>query len=391
MDNHTPSLAGGHSACLESLPESLPEHLESLHLILSELSSSVASMAVQRAAPVSKTGVKLDSAPPPSPWFSIDLDSIRDLNPAHVDWLTFTIPGYCFDWDIRVAGRYLDKWTGGLFSIGGKLRARYNGYAECWQFVESEGGESPNLGYVGVSSASDHMRGRWCFNLPGTACAFVENWAALYEDLREMGGRITRCDVALDDLAGRHPIKEAKHAYDTGAFNGNGRRPSGNWIQDLQEKRGNTLNIGNRISGKLARVYEKGKQLGDENSSWVRYEGELRHGNGRIVPLDILLMPGQYLKGMYPRAFSWMPVGAIQLHAMREKARISLERAEIYARRQVGRLVCFMREVLNLDDDEIVARLSAEPGRYPLRLWEPGRDAALPWDGPGAVSAEPAF
>lgn len=367
-----------------SCPESLPEHLESLHLILSELAGSVAvSMAVQGHTPVSNTGVKLDSPA------LVDLDSIRDLNPAHIDWITFTISGGCFDHDIRVAGRFLEKWTGGLFTVGGKLRARYNGYAECWQVVESEGGESPNLGWVGVSSPSDNMRGRWCFNLPATACAFIEDWLALYADLNEMGGRITRCDVALDDLAGVHPIKEADAAYDAGAFNGRGRRPKGQTIANKGSE-GNTFKVGDRISGKMARIYEKGKQLGDENSKWTRYEGELRHGNGRIVPLDILLMPGQYLKGMYPKAFSWMPVGAIQLHAMREKARISLERAEIYARRQVGRLVCFMREVLGLDDDEIVARLSAEPGRYPLRLWEPGRDAALPWDG-GVVSAEPAF
>ena len=52
-------------------------------------------------------------------------------------------------------------------------------------------------------------------------------------------------------------------------------------------------------NGKMLRIYEKGKQLGDSESPWVRVEAELRN-KSRVIPWDALTRPGSYLAGAYP-------------------------------------------------------------------------------------------
>lgn len=335
-------------------------------------------LAAQTLIPVSNTGVKSSYAD----------ESVKF--PVHIDWITFTVHGDYFHHNIYQAADFLERCTG-IYTVGPCRGKGASGYKETWRVVERDGANSPDLGWVGASSNDDPMRGRWCFCLTGTACSYIKDWSALFEGLKEMGGRITRTDVALDDLEGEHPLAEMEALYDAGAFSGRGRPPKAHSINHKGGKAGDTFYVGDRKSGKLSRGYEKGKQLGDSESPWVRYESEFHHGNGRVIPLDILLMPGHFLKGAHPNAFSWMPTGIVQLHAMREKARITLAHAEKFAKRQVGRLICYMRECLGLGDADVVARLSACPGRYPLRLWSPALDGLIPWESGGFLSAEPAF
>lgn len=56
------------------------------------------------------------------------------------------------------------------------------------------------------------------------------------------------------------------------------------WAQRAPDGRGRTFYVGRRENGKLLRVYEKGKQLGAENSPWVRIELELHNkDSGRVA------------------------------------------------------------------------------------------------------------
>ena len=50
----------------------------------------------------------------------------------------------------------------------------------------------------------------------------------------------------------------------------------GDWKYLDRDKLGRTLQIGCRTSDKMLRAYEKGKQLGDKNSDWLRIEVELK-------------------------------------------------------------------------------------------------------------------
>ena len=60
--------------------------------------------------------------------------------------------------------------------------------------------------------------------------------------------------------------------------------------------------VGKRGNSKFTRVYEKGKQFGDVNSPWVRFETEFRAGDIDI-PLEfclsrfrILAVPIRYVR-----------------------------------------------------------------------------------------------
>jgi len=310
--------------------------------------------------------------------------------PVVVDWLTLTVKGSRFNECVHSAGRYLERWSGGVLTIGGKLEKHYNGYSQCWGIrlldvgkekkekdadkKKKEKVEVPPLGWVGISVASDNMCGWWCFNLTGTACSLVRDWSPLVRDMAELHGRITRVDLALDDLAGFHPISEAENAYQAGLFGVGGRLPKAHILRHLGPgagRDGDTFYVGKRDSGKMLRVYEKGKQLGDAASAWVRYEGEL-HGRDRVIPWEILLLPAQYLRGMYPKALAWMRFATARvIEVLQLKGRIALERALLFARRQTGRLMLYLREHLGLLDSEIISKLIVEGGAYPARLFMP--------------------
>lgn len=304
----------------------------------------------------------------------------RPAYPVHVDYLTFTVPGFYFDNDVLVASRYLSRWTEGLFFVGGESEKHYNGYKTCHLIAPCSGGQAPFLGWLGISDASDHMKGWWCFCLPGQTTSEVVNWSALVTDMYEMRGRISRVDLALDDLDGIHPLVECEYLYDTGLFNPErGRPPQCRTIKHKIVGAGDSLYVGSRESGKQFRCYEKGKQLGDSSSPWVRYEGELLRKD-KVIPWDVLLFSAQYLKGMYSDAFDWMPTAEINLAALKEKSKITLETAVRWLKQQGGKLIIYLREVCELEDADIVEKLRGASGAYPVRLFDAARDAPLPWD-----------
>lgn len=95
--------------------------------------------------------------------------------------------------------------------------------------------------------------------------------------------------------------------YDEGLFNCGGNQPGceqrGNWRKP--NGKGRTLYVGNRENGKMARIYEKGMQLGAPGHPWVRWEVEL-HNTDRVIPWEVLLEPGKFLAGTYPNALGWV-------------------------------------------------------------------------------------
>lgn len=292
---------------------------------------------------------------------------------GHVDTLTFTLPGRRLDYDIGHARSWVQRFSQDVLTVGKLLLKRFNGYAECYEICFADGGDSAgkSLGWVGVSQLNDHQRGYWCFHLTGMACCLIRprGWEILAQDGQVMEGRITRCDCAVDDLEGEHPLLEALWDYEAGKFkqSGGGRQPASRYIQN-SGKAGNTLYIGQRQSGKLLRIYEKGKQLGELESPWVRYEVEFHASKGRTLPWRVLLMPAACVRGAYPGALEWASKGAEYLRVLRVKAEISLKRLMRHGKQQVGRLLNYCRDVVKMADSEIMDALSAAPGRYPERL-----------------------
>jgi phage replication initiation protein len=116
---------------------------------------------------------------------------------------------------------------------------------------------------------------------------------------------LTRVDLASDNFNSKITVDDYLEMYKADMFTSRGRPPNveqaGNWIKP--NGKGRTLYIGNRKSGKLLRIYEKGLQLAngfhEKYPNWLRVELELKNQD-RVIPLDVLLRPGQYLAGAYP-------------------------------------------------------------------------------------------
>lgn len=146
---------------------------------------------------------------------------------------------------------------------------------------------------------------------------------------------------------------------DSGQFNSHGRPPKALFVDDLDSGAGKTLYVGQRKNGKMARIYEKGKQLGQPDSPWCRAEVEYR-SKDRKLNWDSLVNPEQYLAGSY-RAFSYLSAEQLRVLTTAKAKSISLDRAIHYCRVGYGQLINLMYESHD-GDAEAVLRLLMRDG-----------------------------
>jgi len=189
-----------------------------------------------------------------------------------------------------VLSYYLEQIFG--FGISENRNKGANFYTQSFQLGDKE----RNYGIVCMGGNKDTV----CVELTATGLgAAADGWEnRLYQfaNLPQVDSfRFTRVDVARDFFNGEYTIEKVLEAYRAGEFTLSITRPQLrreglDWDNDTQK--GRTLYIGSRQSSRLVRAYEKGKQLGDENSPWLRVELELRSRDLRI-PLDILLHAGE--------------------------------------------------------------------------------------------------
>lgn len=192
----------------------------------------------------------------------------------------------------------------------------------------------------GVLAAWGGQGDTWMLTVPGAGCALVEDWRRLADALRVTGARITRWDGAVDDHAGRHSVADAVDAWEAGEFETGGRPPTmtqmGNWR--CEDGRGRTVYVGCRASGKLIRVYEKGKHLGEVENPWVRWEVEW-HAKHCVIPWATLTTPRPFIAGAAP-AMAWASRGCLaRIRTSRERARIAVDKLVHHASTAYGRLI----------------------------------------------------
>jgi phage replication initiation protein len=223
---------------------------------------------------------------------------------------------------------------------------------------------------VGVIAwGGDSQRGRVFFSLMGQGCSMVKNWPALQAWLERHRAVLKRADVAYDDYAGKViNIAWAVEQYKGDGFNAGGRKPRaecfGDWLEGEESTKGRTVGIGTRASGKYARCYEKGKQLGDAASPWTRIEVEWR-AQDRHIPYDILTKPGQYLAGAYP-CLAALNEHQSAIKTVAKGARIAYDKAVENAKLHCGKIVNLMLSVVGGDYAEVVNQL-IRPG-IPTRI-----------------------
>ena len=214
--------------------------------------------------------------------------------------------------------------------------------------------------------------------------------------------KITRIDLAHDDFEGKNSVNVARKMAKKGGFCSGGRPSSYMYIesghlkskQDKQQikacfeqnknpdskttfrkaygfipDKGRSLYIGTRESGKLLRVYEKGIQMGDPNDKWVRWEVEL-HSNQRIIPLDTMIKPSEYLAGTYP-ALSFLNAEQSVIKTIIKTASMTIERIIENQVISTRKAINMMRVLCGMTDTEII-------DKFLKGIVEPFSRASLP-------------
>lgn len=167
------------------------------------------------------------------------------------------------------------------------------------------------VGWVGFLSTSAGSRGdaqsqTLHVNLEGMACTFAQTgWRDTLADyIDQHRGLLTRIDLAVDFFDGiAGGMERFRDEYKSGLMDHLGQRPGhrldGTWdCDDVAINKGRSFYLGNRASGKLTNIYEKGLQLygPDSSSQWTRFE--LRYGNQkRLLPTDMLRRPADFFAG----------------------------------------------------------------------------------------------
>ena len=183
--------------------------------------------------------------------------------------------------------------------------------------------------------------------IPAEGCHMVPNWPELTALLRDkFKAKITRWDGAVDDYEGIYNVDLAVSIYKEGLFNAGGKTPScdqrGNWIKP--DGTGRSFYVGKRKNGKMMRIYEKGMQLGKKFHPWVRWEIEY-HNKDRDIPWDVLLEPGKYVAGSYPKATGWIQEKMQRIRTLQDTTRINYDCLTHHLSQGFGKHINVMLEV----------------------------------------------
>lgn len=206
------------------------------------------------------------------------------------------------------------------------------------------------------------------FELSGLGCAILENradasadhaepWCALRAKLEGIGCQLSRVDVAYDDFDGIRNLELARCMYAIGEFDykfgGQMHRPKARGIEDYGSGEGSTFHVGHSTSEKQLRVYEKGKQLGDTESPWVRWEIQLRSSSRRKLTLSLLTEPLDYMRGAFA-CLDFVSKCMARLAVTREATKATVKSVLRHAKRMYGATFNALRK-LSPDGDEFLA------------------------------------
>jgi phage replication initiation protein len=292
----------------------------------------------------------------------------RSKSVVFLDYLSFTLPensvdGYGHE-RIRAIARLL-KDSLPEYSLYQRDVGLY-GYTHSAEIYIS--GEGCGVIATGGNSGTTYV------SLTGKATAWIDSQAwADWLDL--VGARLSRVDLAHDDFDGKHTVDEVREAYLSGAFKNRGQNPSsspvGPWDDPTKWGFGRTYYVGKRENGRMLRAYEKGKQLGDEASPWVRFEVEFRRTKDKPLVTDMLRDMKGYFLGSY-RYLEWVSRAvAKKLDRVKEEMKLSFHALVDYARTAYGKLIHVMLTVY--DDAPLIVDMLKVEG-VPKRL----QSATLP-------------
>ena len=189
------------------------------------------------------------------------------------------------------------------------------------------------------------------FDLSGKGCSAVRNWHALAAFVAShFAYTLTRIDLACDLIEGQYGVEDCVSWYGQGDFGSGGRMPRHSLVGDwLAPRHGRTFEVGRRANGKMLRVYEKGRQLGDSESPWTRFEVEFRNIDRDLI-LDMLTDCDRYFAGAYKCLARVISAAPSKIATHQKEGQITLEALMNHARESYGKCVHVMR--LHMTDAE---------------------------------------
>ncbi len=227
----------------------------------------------------------------------------------------------------------------------------------------------------GVYTCRIELTGDGCQIYGGACSGHAKRWLELRAKLESTAGRLTRVDVCADDLMGAYPISVAMQWLEDGQFDNRGQKVNRQLIDDFDTGKGKTLYVGSRQSEKFLRVYEKGMQLGDKVSPWVRYEAEFKASRRKELTLDILRDPDAYLLGAYP-VLKFVRAMALRIDPTSAAAAATWKSCRRHLQRQYGATLNFV--VRETPDDEALGRVIRSLTSPKLPKWA-NKEAAANW------------
>jgi phage replication initiation protein len=291
----------------------------------------------------------------------------KALHAVFIDWLTVTFKPHCKD-----VGLWAHQFLNCLIpNVVGVEAPAMMGYSNAVRFYVPLM-DTPV--YIGrIDFGGDFHKNRARLDLSGTGCSKINDWQVVQDTIEDLDdSKITRVDLAVDCLNGEYKVTDALGWLQNGEFNAGGRNPRhstpGDWanpsyLTGQGIRYGRTLETGRRENGKMMRAYEKGRQLGDSNSDWTRFEVELRNID-RDLPMDILTESKKYFAGAYRCLERLISSGSERIATHQKEGEISIAKLTEYAKTAYGQLFSVLR--IRLSVQEIFDELS-RPG-IPRRL-----------------------
>lgn len=293
-----------------------------------------------------------------------------------IDWITVTMQAMTFD-DYTTTKQSLERLRQSAliknistvladifgFAVDYENKSGRNFYERSWQ-LEHE------AGYVCLGGQNDTVM--ICIN--GTGCTYGKTgWESHFNawlNLFAQNAKITRIDLAHDDLKGIFNVDFFDSQDDKGGFTSGGRKPTvekrGNWKRP--NGRGRSFYIGSRQSSKFCRIYEKGKQLGDPNSPWTRVEVEFK-ARDIFIDFDVLLNPSEFFISAYPCFLVYRNnCNANKFERIDKQDKMTFEQAIEILKNQYGRYLHFFRRVYDDDTKLLNVLTDIENTKIPERI-----------------------
>lgn len=294
---------------------------------------------------------------------------------SDIDWLSITMPSVIFDDGITKYINDSDKQNALVRNVS-KVLDDIFGFGVSHinlagrNFYESSYTLEHDAGLVCIGGQNDTIM----LVINGTGCTYGKRgwqghfhaWLSLYAPM----AKITRVDIAHDLIDTEFDIYWFDKQDDLGRFTRSKRKPKvekrGNWKRP--DGNGLTLYIGSRDSSIMARIYEKGKQLGDPNSNWIRVEVECK-ADSIFIPFDVLLEPEKFFIACYPCFADFVQsVPPRKFEIIERENLISWNKAIEITKKQFGRYLYAFRDVIQDDTLLLDILTDIENRSYPERL-----------------------